>query len=158
MTLYIENSGIVPEEDIVFCDGNGLPVFIFTEENIEKRICFEGKNAVGETVIAIQGKPSLIPKLTVMFGGSPFCTVSSKFSFFAHEIKIESPAADFTVIGDCAGFDYAVYKDKKPFGKVEKKWFDAGINICMTSKKDEDTALLAAIVVAADECVKRNSD
>ncbi len=157
-TLYIDKDEILSENDFTVTDDDGEDVFRVITYNDGKEINITLYNTSGEVVSNVKSKSmSASPKYNIFFGGALYGVVSSRFSFFSADVKIDSVNGAFTLNGNCSASAYSLYNNGKMFGSLAKKWFDSGAAYCITTCADEDTAFFVSLVLAIESCVKRRS-
>ncbi|MBE6552086.1 MAG: hypothetical protein E7665_08120 [Ruminococcaceae bacterium] len=155
-TLYIDKDGILSDNDFTVTDDDGEDVFRVVICNSGKEIIVTLYNMSGETVSVIRSKSSpASPKYNIFFGEAICAVVSSRFSLFSADVKIDSVNGAFTVNGNCSAPAYSLYNNGKMFGSIAKKWFDSGAAYCITTCADENTAFFVSIVLAVELCVKK---
>lgn len=159
MYLYIRQK--------MFSFSDRYSVFNQTEEpvyNVEGEIFTLGAkihlyNLAGYEEFYIQQRLfRFLPQYEIYKGDTLCAVISKKFTFFSHQLEIQSSYGDFQVEGNPFGMDFLILVDGRRIGEICKRWFTFGDSYELSIDNDRDAAFFCALVIAIDHCIHNGND
>ncbi|WP_125761293.1 LURP-one-related/scramblase family protein [Companilactobacillus hulinensis] len=147
--LYINQKVLSMKEKFTVLNDQESPVYKIVGSMFAIPKHFDIMDLNDNVIATVTKEPiTWMPKFHLTIDGKQVATIKKQFSFLKPHYEIS--AAGISVSGDFWDMNFAVVRNEKTVGSVEKRWFSVGDKYEITINNPEDELLIVGLVVAID--------